>query len=283
MTIDLHTHSTASDGTDRPAELVAAAAAAGVSVLGLTDHDSTAGWAEASAALPSGMTLVPGLEISCVWDGAGGRIGLHLLGYLPDPDDATLTGALAALRESRLHRGAAIVDLMAADGLPITWDQVERFADGGTVGRPHIARALVESGVVGSVTEAFAELLNSRAQYYVRKHDIPVCEAITLVLGAGGVPAFAHPLARRRGPVLDDDQIAALAEAGLLGIEVDHPDHDAADRVHLAGIAAELELIALGSSDYHGTNKLTPLAECTSSPQALAALIARAANPVVAG
>ncbi len=283
MTIDLHTHSTASDGTDPPADLIAAAAAQGVRVLGLTDHDTTAGWAEALAALPAGMTLVPGLELSCVWDGAGAPISLHLLGYLPDPQDAALSGALAALRQSRLHRGESIVDLLAADGLPITWAQVQRFAAGGTVGRPHVARALVESGVVGSVTEAFAELLSSRSRYYVRKQDIPIRAGIALVLGAGGVPAFAHPLARRRGRVLTDEQVSALAAAGLAAIEVDHPDHTAEDRAHLAGLAGELGLIPLGSSDYHGTNKPTPLAECTTSRQSLDALLARARDPGLLG
>jgi predicted metal-dependent phosphoesterase TrpH len=274
VTIDLHTHSSASDGTDSPAELVRAAAAAAVRVLGLTDHDTTAGWTEASAARPDGLCLVPGIEISAVWDGPGVKtVSIHLLGYLPDPEHPELVARLAALRASRVSRGRAITERMVAAGIPITWAQVQRLAAGGSVGRPHIARALVESGVVGSVGEAFADLVGSRSPYYVGKADIPVREAIGLVRAAGGVPAFAHPFARRRGAVVTETDIATLAQAGLVAIEVDHPDHDPTDRLRLRELAADLGLIALGSSDYHGANKATRLAEATTSPAALAALL----------
>jgi hypothetical protein len=275
MRIDLHTHSTASDGTDSPTELVAAAAAAGLDVLAITDHDTTGGWRAASAALPDGLTLVRGTEFSCVHhEPDGRRISLHLLGYLYDPDDPELRAERARVRESRLRRGREMVERMAADGIPISWPQVQAIAGDGPVGRPHLGRALVQSGVVPDVDTAFRELLSSRQGYYVRKLDTDVFDAIRLVLGAGGIPVFAHPLARRRGPVVTEETITALARAGLAGLEVDHPDHDPDDRAQAAALAADLGLVATGSSDYHGTNKLTPLAARTTMPEMYEALVA---------
>ncbi len=274
--IDLHTHSSASDGTDTPAELVAVAAAAGVTVLAITDHDTTAGWHDAFAARPPGMTIVPGTEFSCRYvPDEGRRISLHLLGYLFDPDHEGLRAERARLRETRLHRAREMVDRMTADGVPITWGQVETLAAGGPVGRPHLGRALVASGVVPDVDTAFRDWLSSRRPYYVPKADTDVFTAIRLVRAAGGVPVFAHPFARRRGPVVSDEVVADMAAAGLIGLEVDHPDHDATDRAQAAGLARELGLVPTGSSDYHGTNKQTPIAVCTTDPAAYEQLIDR--------
>lgn len=274
MVIDLHTHSTASDGTDSPAELVAAAAAAGVDVLAITDHDTTAGWDAALAARPSGLTIIAGTELSCAYfPDEGRRISLHLLAYLYDPDHAQLRAERARLRESRLRRGRQMVENMAADGIPISWAQVATLAGGGPIGRPHIGRALVESGVVADVDAAFRDLLSARRPYYVRKADTDVFEAIRLVRAAGGLPVFAHPLAHRRGPVVSDEVVERMVAAGLVGLEVDHPDHDAGDRAHAARLAAEFGLVGTGSSDYHGTNKVTPLAARTTDPGALDALL----------
>jgi 3',5'-nucleoside bisphosphate phosphatase len=273
--IDLHTHSTASDGTDSPEQLVANAAAAGVTVLGITDHDTTAGWAAAVAGRPDGMTLVLGMELSCRYVPAEGRrISLHLLAYLFDPDHPGLRAERARLRETRLRRARQMVENMVADGVPITWEQVDRIAAGGPIGRPHIGRALVAANVVPDVETAFRDLLSSRRPYYVPKADTDVFTAIGLVRAAGGLPVFAHPLARRRGPVVSDEVIAQMAEAGLVGLEVDHPDQDGDDRAHVARLARELGLIGTGSSDYHGTNKPTPIAACTTSPRAYEALVA---------
>jgi 3',5'-nucleoside bisphosphate phosphatase len=277
MAIDLHTHSTASDGTDMPADLMAKAAAAGVTVLALTDHDSTAGWAEAAAARPPGLTLIRGTEFSCRFNYSSEHsISLHLLGYLFDPDHEALRSERARLRESRLGRGEAIVDKLVADGVPITWERVRQLAGTGAVGRPHIARALVEQGVVPDVDAAFAQYLSDDSKYHVRKADSSVLDIVRLIALAGGVSVFAHPFARLRGPVVDEAVIAELAAAGLDGIEVDHPDHSPIDRERLRGLATELDLIPTGSSDYHGTNKTTSLGACTTAPGAYEAILAKA-------
>lgn len=267
MRIDLHTHSTASDGTDTPAELVRAAAAAGMDVVAITDHDTTAGWDAALAAKPAGLAVVRGVEFSCVHHAADGRrVSLHLLAYLVDPSDPAIRAEWERLRASRVTRGRTMVERLAVDGYPITWQQVERLAAGGSVGRPHIGRALVEAGVVHDVETAFADLLGSRRPYYVRKADTDVFDAIRLVRAARGLPVFAHPLARRRGPVVDDDVIAAMAAAGMVGLEVHHPDHDADDTAHAARLAADLDLLGTGSSDFHGTNKPTPIGARLTDP-----------------
>ncbi|WP_073387165.1 PHP domain-containing protein [Jatrophihabitans endophyticus] len=275
MRIDLHTHSTASDGTDTPAELVRAAAEAGLDVVAVTDHDTTAGWDEALAARPAGLTVVRGVEFSCVHeDDAGRRISLHLLAYFVDAEDAAIRAEWQRLRDSRVTRGRTMVERLVADGYPISWAQVERLAAGGSVGRPHIGRALVEAGVVPDVTTAFGDLLTSRRPYYVRKADTDVFTAIRLVRGARGLPVFAHPLARRRGPVVGDDVVAAMAAAGLVGLEVHHPDHDAGDTAHAARLAVEHGLLGTGSSDYHGTNKTTPLGARLTDPAVYEQLLA---------
>jgi len=327
--IDLHTHSTASDGTDTPAELVRAAAAAGLDVLALTDHDTTGGWAEAVEALPRGLTLLRGAELSCVSlpdppgtglpdrpgaglsdrpgagppdrpradlpdrpraglldrpgaglsepRGASARpVTLHLLAYLFDPGDPAFVAERRRLRESRLDRGRRIVELLAADGYPVDWPEVRELAAGGAVGRPHIARALVRAGVVSTVDEAFGRLLRTGSPYYVPKADIEVLAAIRMVRAAGGVPVFAHPLARRRDRVVSDEVIRAMAAAGLAGLEADHPDQDPADREHLRGLATELGLFVTGSSDYHGTNKVVRLGQETTSVAACERLVEQA-------
>jgi predicted metal-dependent phosphoesterase TrpH len=277
--IDLHTHSTASDGTDTPAELVRAARAAGVDVLAITDHDTTAGWDAAAAALPAGLRLLRGAEFSCVSPtGRGDRdVSVHLLGYLFDPDHEAIVAEQARLRTERRHRLHRIAEKMAADGYPVDPDGLlALLPDGTSAGRPHLARALVTAGVVESVDEAFATLLYNGSPYYVPKADTPVDTAIRMLLAAGGVPVFAHPFARRRGRVVEPSVIVELAAAGLAGIEVDHPDHSPEDRDLLRGLAADLGLLTTGSSDYHGTNKTTPLAAESTTAATLDALLAQA-------
>jgi len=276
--IDLHTHSTASDGTDTPEQLVAAAHRAGVDVLAITDHDTTGGWDAAAAALPTGMRLVRGAEFSCV--SPTGReerpVSVHLLGYLFDPTHPAIVAEQSRLRDERVHRLARITEKMAADGYPVDVESVFALVPEGTsAGRPHLARALVGAGVVESVNEAFATLLHNGSPYYVPKADTPVERAIAMVRAAGGVAVFAHAFARRRGRVVEPSVIADLAAVGLGGVEVDHPDHSPEDRELLRELAAAHDLVTTGSSDYHGTNKITPVAVEHTDPDALDALVAR--------
>ncbi len=276
MTIDLHTHSTASDGTDSPAELVAAAAEAGVGTLAITDHDTTAGWAEAAgAASRVGVTLVRGIEISTQYRG----ISIHLLGYLLDPDDPDLGAELAAARASRDVRLDRIVRRMAADGVPVTVEEVRaQVQDGATVGRPHIADALVASGVVADRDEAFATYLHGSSPYYVPHYAPDALRAVGLVVAAGGVAVIAHPFANRRGRTVGEADVEELATAGLAGLEVGHRDHDAGEQAAAARLVARLGLLATGSSDYHGTGKPNRLGEHTTDPRVLAEIEERSSG-----
>lgn len=273
MLIDLHAHSTASDGTDTPAELMQAAAAAGLDVVAITDHDNTMGWGPALAARPPDLTVIRGAEFSTSVPLGERRISVHLLGYLFDPEHRAIVDEQARLREERLHRGLAIVDRMVTAGVPITADRVLEIADGAPVGRPHIGRALVEAGVVDSVDQAFAMHLAGRGPYYVPKADTDLPTAIGMITAAGGVGVIAHPRGRGERRVLTADYLAQLAGLGLAGVEVDHPDHDAADRAELRGLAADLGLLTTGSSDYHGTNKVVRLGQERTDPEVLDRII----------
>ncbi|KJS54008.1 phosphoesterase [Streptomyces rubellomurinus subsp. indigoferus] len=284
MRIDLHAHSNASDGTDTPAELVAAAVAAGLDVVALTDHDTVAGHAgaaEAVRALPDGtrLTVVPGAELSCVVDG----ISMHLLAYLFDPAEPAFAAERELVRTDRFRRGRAIVERCRELGADISWEQVRRIAGDGSVGRPHIASALVEAGVVATVSDAFTpRWLANGGRADVRKHETDPVEAVRLVRAAGGVPVFAHPGAVKRGRTVSDRVIADLAAAGLAGLEVDHTDHDEQTRLRLRGLAADLGLLATGSSDYHGHRKTVRLGEHTTDPEVYQALLAQATGaPVI--
>jgi predicted metal-dependent phosphoesterase TrpH len=284
MRIDLHTHSTVSDGTDTPAELVLAAADAGLDVVALTDHDTTAGWAAATAALPPGLTLVPGAELSCASTLDPPRpVSVHLLAYLFDPASPALVAEQTRLRRERRARLHTMAERMAADGLPIDADEVlGRLPADSPAGRPHLAQALVRAGLVSTVDDAFARYLGNGRNYYLPRRDTPVETAIDMIADAGGVTVFAHPFARSRGRIVSAETIATLAERGLTGVEVDHPDHDAATRAELRGLARELGLVQTGSSDYHGTNKTIGLGAETTDPEAFAALVEKASGYRVA-
>ena len=273
MVIDLHLHSTASDGTDTPAEVVAAAAAAGVTTMALTDHDTTAGWDEAArAAARCGIALVPGAEISCQSYG----IGVHMLAYLQDPSHPGILSELAETRSDRLHRARRMVARIGRD-YDLTWADVLEQVDGAaTVGRPHIADAMVAKGLLASRDEAFATVLNARSPYYLTHYAPDAVTMVRLIRAAGGVPVMAHPRAGRRGRIVSPDVIAELAAAGMTGLEVDHRDHDAADRRLLLGLARELGLLVTGSSDYHGLGKVNAIGEHTTAPGVLEAIEAQA-------
>ncbi|MFF4141113.1 PHP domain-containing protein [Streptomyces sp. NPDC001698] len=273
MRIDLHTHSNASDGTDTPAELVRNAAAAGLDVVALTDHDTTRGYAEAIAALPEGLTLVTGAELSCRVDG----ISMHLLAYLFDPAEPALLAERELVRDDRVPRAKAMIAKLNALGVPVTWEQVARIAGDGSVGRPHVASALVGLGVVPTVNDAFTrDWLADGGRAWVEKHETDPFEAIRLVKGAGGVCVFAHPAAAKRGRTVPEPRIAEMAAAGLDGLEVDHMDHDSDARARLRGLAGELGLLATGSSDYHGSRKTVSLGEFTTHPDVYGEITRRA-------
>ncbi|KGM09949.1 PHP domain-containing protein [Cellulomonas carbonis] len=269
MRIDLHTHSYVSDGTDAPAALVADAARAGLDVVALTDHDTTAGWDEAAAAAREhGVVLVPGMELSC----RAGGTSVHLLSYLHDPEDAALLAEAEETRGSRLRRAHRMVELLAAD-LDITWADVEAQTEPGTtVGRPHVADALVALGHVPDRSAAFATLLAAGSPYYVPHHAPDAVRAVELVRAAGGVPVLAHPRASERGAVVPEAVIRRMVDAGLAGLEVDHRDHTGSQREHLRGLAQSLGLLVTGSSDYHGAGKPNLLGENLTSPDVLQAI-----------
>jgi predicted metal-dependent phosphoesterase TrpH len=246
--IDLHVHSNASDGTDDPALVVSRAAAAGLDVLALTDHDTQAGIGPARAALPDGMTLIAGTELSCQL----GDRSVHLLAYLFDPADPALGAEMARIRDDRTYRAQAMSARLAELGTGVTWEQVTAIADGAVVGRPHLARALVAAGAIGDTADAFTDdWIGDGGRAFVGRYAPGVDRAVALVREAGGVPVLAHP--RSPGYEVPYEVIEGLAEAGLGGIEVFHFDHDQAERARLAGLAASLDLIMTGGSDDHGS------------------------------
>jgi predicted metal-dependent phosphoesterase TrpH len=222
---------------------------AGLDVIALTDHDTVAGHQEAAAGLPAGLTLLPGMELSCRLDSHS----VHMLAYLFDPGHAELAAEMQTIRESRENRARAMVDRLRGLGAPVTWEQVSEIADGGVVGRPHIARALAAAGVISSPDEAFSpDWIAPGGRAHVARYALDPVRAIALVRAAGGVTVLAHPRGRKRAWAIADEVIAGLAAAGLTGIEVNHPDQEQAQREHLAGLAATLGLVASGGSDDHG-------------------------------
>ncbi|RYB92991.1 PHP domain-containing protein [Nocardioides oleivorans] len=253
MRIDLHTHSAASDGTDSPGDLVRKAAASGLDVVALTDHDAMSGWAEAQRAADEvGITLVPGLEISTAFR----HRGVHLLAYLPDPAYPPLVAALDRILAGRTERTPAMVDALRQHGIDITEEDVRREAGSSVAaGRPHVADALVRLGVVGDRTEAFETLLNPGRPGYRNRYAADLEDMVPLLVAAGGVPVIAHPWGRG-GTVLSADALAGLKELGLAGIEVDHQDHPPEVRERLRAIGHDLDLVMTGSSDYHGLGKV---------------------------
>ncbi len=265
MVIDLHTHTSYSDGTDTPAQLINKALAAGISIIGLTDHDSISGWQEATYALRTGISLVPGAEISCQTpDG----ISVHILGLLFDSNNSELMNTLEKTRENRHGRMEKIIARINEAGIDITMDDVlEQLSDGATLGRPHLADALVKKGIVASRDEAFTQMLHNNSKYYV-SHYSPTPEvAIKLIKAAGGVSVIAHPMASHRGRTISLDTFGSIIQAGLDGIEVDHRDHSPDEKSQLIKLANESNLVMTGASDYHGNGKLNTLGEYTTRPE----------------
>jgi predicted metal-dependent phosphoesterase TrpH len=257
--IDLHTHTTCSDGTDSPRDLVNKAIVQGIEVLGITDHDTTSGWQEATQSLRGSLQLALGAEISCLTNDG---VSVHMLGLLFDPLHEEMQQVLEETRDGRLPRMRKMIEKMRAEGMDISIEDVEKaMPSGATMGRPHLADALVAKKIVKSRDEAFIDLLHNDSRFYV-SHAAPTpVEAIALIRRAGGVAVIAHPFASHRGQILKAEDFIDLVSAGLNGIEVDHRDQNPDERAMLRVIALELDLVMTGSSDYHGTGKLNSLAE----------------------
>ena len=272
--IDLHTHSLASDGTDTPGELINKAHAHGITVLGLMDHDTVAGWDEAINYLRPGMSLVLGSEISCqTLDGTS----VHMLGMLFDRENAALAEVLSTTRDNRLTRMNRIIARLNEAGFEISIEDVlAQLAPGATLGRPHLADALIAKKIVASRDEAFAQLLHNNSKYYISHYSPTPEDAIKLIKQAGGVAVIAHPLASLRGRTVSIDSFESMVEAGLDGIEISHRDQSEDERQLLREVVAQYDIIATGSSDYHGNGKLNELAELTTKPEDFEALEARA-------
>ncbi len=257
--IDLHTHTNCSDGTDSPRELVNKAIVQGLEVLGISDHDTTSSWKEARESLRGSLKLALGSEISCLTDDG---VSVHMLGLLFDADHQEMQQVLEETRDGRLPRMRKMIEKMRAEGMDISIEDVElAMPTGATMGRPHLADALVAKKIVKSRDEAFVDLLHNESRFYV-SHAAPTpADAIRLIRRAGGVAVIAHPFASHRGQILKPEDFSELVAAGLNGIEVDHRDQNPDERAMLRNIARELDLVVTGSSDYHGTGKLNSLAE----------------------
>jgi len=291
MRADLHVHSSASDGTDPPAEVMRRAARAGLDVVALTDHDTVAGHAEARQALADSLTLLPGMELSCrlgqhsrgvpgglLGSSPRGQHSLHLLAYLFDPGHPDLAAELSRIRDDRVLRARAMVRRLADLGVGISWDQVAAIAGSAVVGRPHIARAMAASGAITSPREAFTrDWIGDGGRAYVGRYALDPVHAIRLVRAAGGVAVLAHPRAGRDW-VVSDEEIGRLAAVGLDGVEVFHPDQIDTERASLLALAHDLGLVATGGSDDHGSLTGYRIGCETVAAEAYQALIARAAG-----
>ena len=270
--IDLHTHSAVSDGTQTPTQLVREAASLGLGAMALTDHDSTAGWQEAfTAAQGTGMLVVPGMELST----NDGPASVHMLAYLFDPLDAMIVAETARIRDGRLHRAERIVEKIARD-YELTWDDVlAESSDGTTLGRPHIADALVRKGHVANRSAAFESILHWRGGYYEKYYAPSPLEGVQMIVAAGGVAVLAHPASHGRYRPASEDMLRRLVDAGLFGLEIDHRDNTDDGKVWLRELAAKYGLELTGASDYHGEGKPNRLAENTTAPEVLEKLLAR--------
>jgi len=269
--IDLHAHSSVSDGTETPAQLVHAAAVAGLGTIALTDHDSTAGWAEASAAaLTDHLTLIPGMEFST----RVGHASVHLLAYLFDPADSALLAEMTRVRAARLSRAEQMVARIGVD-YDLNWDDVlAQTTPEATVGRPHIADALVARGHALNRSAAFADILHWKTGYFQPHYAPDPVRAIELVRAAGGVPVIAHPATRGIGDVVSEFNLKTMVDAGLFGLELEHRENKPEPTKRLYELAAKFGLSVTGSSDYHGTGKPNVLGENVTAPDVLERIIA---------
>lgn len=252
MPVDLHTHSTYSDGSDSPAQLVAAAEAAGLEAVALTDHDNLNGILEAAtAAEASDVELIPGVELSCEWPSGG----MHLVVLWLEPGPGPLQDRLEHLQEGRRQRNLDLIQKLQALEVDISLEEVAAEAGGTGIGRPHVAAVMVQKGVVDSIPEAFELYLAAGRPAYVERFRLPPEEAIELARASGAVPIIAHPhtLGMTGQPL--DDQLRRLASYGLVGLECYYPEYRADIRLELVERARDVGLVPSGGSDYHGTYK----------------------------
>jgi predicted metal-dependent phosphoesterase TrpH len=279
--IDLHAHTTASDGDDHPAELIQRALSAGIDVLALTDHDTMSGLREAAEAVAgSGMLLLPGIELSAqVIDEEPGSIprSVHLLGYGVDPENVVLAHEMETIRSHRDDRLRLMVEKLAVD-FELTWQEVsDAISPGATPGRPHIAQVLIDKGYFPDTSAAFAGPLRAEGPYHVPHYAPRLHQAVRVIAEAGGVPVLAHPFTDARSGAIRHDQpldrvlagYQVFVEAGLAGLEINHRENTEEGKEVLRAVAAEFSLIVTGSSDYHGTRKPNALAENTTDPSQL--------------
>ncbi len=272
--IDLHVHTTFSDGTLTPSEVVALAGERGLSVVGVTDHDTTAGIAEALAAAEgTGIEIVPGVELSAEYEGSS----IHVLSYWMDPEDEELQAELTRLREDRYRRGERMVGKLRELGYPISFERVREIAAGGIIVRPHVAQAMVEAGVVATEEEAFTEeFIADGGRAHVAKHALYPLDALALIRRAGGACVLAHPGMWGAQSSVPDELIEAMAAAGMAGLEVDHPDHTPEQRERYRRTAKRLDLVVTGASDCHGVRYEPVRLGCfTTDPGQFEALRAR--------
>jgi 3',5'-nucleoside bisphosphate phosphatase len=271
---DLHTHSTWSDGTETVTHNVLLAVERGLSGLGVTDHDTTEGLVEAEAAARGlDLEIVPGVEFSAEYDGAS----LHVLAYWIDPSDEALRTELRRLSDSRFRRGELMVEKLQELGYELSFEQVRRIAGDDLIARPHVAQAMVEAGIVQSEKEAFDRFISDGGIAYVPKHALDPMEALELIRSAGGVCVLAHPGMWRGSDSVPDELIERMAEGGMVGLEVFHPDHDEPQRARYAYLAERLALVPTGASDCHGARYDFRLGCETTPPELVDELRRRAA------
>ncbi len=246
---DLHSHSSFSDGTETPSHNVRLAIERGLDGLGVTDHDTTDGLPEAfEAAAGTDLEIIPGIEFSAEYDGAS----LHVLSYWIDPENETLRGELRRLTDTRFRRGEMMVDKLQELGYDISFDRVRESAGGDLIARPHVATAMVEAGIVATEKDAFDRFISDGGIAHVPKHALDPIDALNLIKQAGGVCVLAHPGMWKGNGSVPDDLIQAMAEGGMAGLEVDHPDHDQTQRAYYGALAERFGLVRTGASDCHG-------------------------------
>lgn len=268
---DLHLHSDHSDGTEPPVDVAAAAHRHGLRTIALTDHDTTAGWAEAAEAATSlGMTFLPGMELSARHEWRS----VHVLAYLFDPDDAAVRALTDRIRSSRLTRAREMAERIGRD-YALGWEDIlAQTAVGATVGRPHIADALVAAGIVADRGEAFASILHPAGAYYVDLFAPDPVTAVAAIAAAGGVPIIAHPAGR--AGILPRPLLRAMLDAGLAGFELGHRENRPEQVATLRRLVEERNLLVTGSSDYHGAGKPNLPGENTTTPEMVERIIAAA-------